>query len=108
MGYRRRAHGGLCWTCRWPLCPCVRGKRPGIASNRLRPNSARRRRKLTISPLAQVFGPDAIQFCEIQAAGPQVSTLVNALLEGCFDNKFEVPADDAMVYPRVPPRCATI
>src|SRR5438874_4960474 len=40
--------------------------------------------------LAQVFGPDAIQLCEIQAAGPQVSTLVNALLEGCFDNKFEI------------------
>jgi exonuclease SbcC len=40
--------------------------------------------------LARVFGPDEIQLCEIQAAGPQVSTLVNALLEGCFDNKFEV------------------
>src|SRR5439155_7055866 len=40
--------------------------------------------------LAQVFGPDAIQLCEIQAAGPQVSALVNALLEGCFDNKFEI------------------
>ena len=40
--------------------------------------------------LAQVFGPDAIQLCEIHAAGPQVSTLVNALLEGCFDNKFEI------------------
>jgi exonuclease SbcC len=37
--------------------------------------------------LARVFGPDEIQLCEIQAAGPQVSTLVNALLEGCFDNK---------------------
>jgi exonuclease SbcC len=40
--------------------------------------------------LARVFGPDEIQLCEIQAAGPQVSTLVNCLLEGCFDNKFEI------------------
>jgi exonuclease SbcC len=40
--------------------------------------------------LAGVFGPDEIQLCEIQAAGPQVSILVNALLEGCFDNKFEI------------------
>jgi exonuclease SbcC len=40
--------------------------------------------------LANVFGPNEIQLCEIQAAGPQVSTLVNALLEGCFDNKFEI------------------
>jgi len=40
--------------------------------------------------LARVFGPDEIQLCEIHAAGPQVSTLVNALLEGCFDNKFEI------------------
>jgi exonuclease SbcC len=40
--------------------------------------------------LAKVFGPDEIQLCEIQAAGPEVSTLVNALLEGCFDNKFEI------------------
>ena len=40
--------------------------------------------------LANVFGPDEIQLCEIQAAGPQVSGLVNALLEGCFDNKFEI------------------
>jgi exonuclease SbcC len=40
--------------------------------------------------LARVFGPDEIQLCEIQAAGPEVSTLVNALLEGCFDNKFEI------------------
>jgi exonuclease SbcC len=40
--------------------------------------------------LARVFGPDAIQLCEIQAAGPQVSILVNSLLEGCFDNKFEI------------------
>jgi exonuclease SbcC len=40
--------------------------------------------------LAKVFGPDEIQLCEIQAAGPQVSSLVNALLEGCFDNKFEI------------------
>jgi exonuclease SbcC len=42
------------------------------------------------SYLARVFGPDEIQLCEIQAAGPQVSTLVNSLLEGCFDNKFEI------------------
>jgi exonuclease SbcC len=40
--------------------------------------------------LASVFGPDEIQLCEIQAAGPEVSTLVNSLLEGCFDNKFEI------------------
>jgi exonuclease SbcC len=40
--------------------------------------------------LARAFGPDEIQLCEIQAAGPQVSSLVNALLEGCFDNKFEI------------------
>jgi exonuclease SbcC len=40
--------------------------------------------------LAKVFGPDEIQLCEIQAAGPQVSLLVNFLLEGCFDNKFEI------------------
>jgi len=40
--------------------------------------------------LAKVFGPDEIQLCEIQAAGPEVSGLVNVLLEGCFDNKFEV------------------
>ena len=40
--------------------------------------------------LARVFGPDEIQLCEIQAAGPEVSALVNALLEGCFDNKFEI------------------
>ena len=40
--------------------------------------------------LAKVFGPDEIQLCEIQAAGPEVSALVNALLEGCFDNKFEI------------------
>ena len=40
--------------------------------------------------LTRVFGPDEIQLCEIQAAGPEVSTLVNALLEGCFDNKFEI------------------
>ena len=42
------------------------------------------------SYLAKVFGPDEIQLCEIQAAGPEVSSLVNALLEGCFDNKFEI------------------
>jgi exonuclease SbcC len=40
--------------------------------------------------LAKAFGPDEIQLCEIQSAGPAVSSLVNALLEGCFDNKFEV------------------
>jgi exonuclease SbcC len=40
--------------------------------------------------LAKVFGPDEIQLCEIQAAGPEVSGLVNSLLEGCFDNKFEI------------------
>ena len=40
--------------------------------------------------IAKVFGPDEIQLCEIQAAGPEVSTLVNSLLEGCFDNKFEI------------------
>lgn len=40
--------------------------------------------------LAKVFGPDEIQLCEIQTAGPEVSSLVNALLEGCFDNKFEI------------------
>jgi hypothetical protein len=40
--------------------------------------------------LARVFSPDEIQVCEIQAAGPQVSILVNPLLEGCFDNKFEI------------------
>ena len=42
------------------------------------------------SYLARAFGSDEIQLCEIQAAGPQVSMLVNALLEGCFDNKFEI------------------
>ena len=42
------------------------------------------------SYLARVFGPDEIQLCEIQAAGPQVSILVNSLLEGWFDNKFEI------------------
>jgi len=40
--------------------------------------------------LAKVFGPDEIQICKIQAVGPQISSLVNALLEGCFDNKFEI------------------
>ena len=40
--------------------------------------------------LAKVFGPDEIQLCKIQAAGPEVSGLVNTLLEGCFDNKFEL------------------
>lgn len=40
--------------------------------------------------LAKAFGPDEIQLCEIQSAGPGVSSIVNALLEGCFDNKFEL------------------
>jgi DNA repair protein SbcC/Rad50 len=40
--------------------------------------------------LAKAFGPDGIQLCEIQSAGPGVSAIVNDLLEGCFDNKFEV------------------
>jgi DNA repair protein SbcC/Rad50 len=40
--------------------------------------------------LAKAFGPDEIQLCEIQSAGPGVSAIVNDLLEGCFDNKFEV------------------
>ena len=40
--------------------------------------------------LARAFGPDEIQLCEIQSAGPGVSEIVNDLLEGCFDNKFEV------------------
>lgn len=40
--------------------------------------------------IANAFGPDEIQLCEIQAAGPGVSAIVNDLLEGCFDNKFEV------------------
>jgi len=40
--------------------------------------------------LAKAFGPDEIQLCEIQSAGPGVSSIVNALLEGCLDNKFEV------------------
>jgi exonuclease SbcC len=40
--------------------------------------------------LAKAFGPDEIQLREIQSAGPAVSSLVNALLEGCFENKFEV------------------
>ncbi|MHB8413232.1 MAG: hypothetical protein ACYDDI_14970 [Candidatus Acidiferrales bacterium] len=40
--------------------------------------------------LATVFGAGEIQLCEIQAAGPSVSNIANALLEGCFDNNFEV------------------
>lgn len=40
--------------------------------------------------LAKAFGPDQIQLCEIQSAGPGVSAIVNDLLEGCFDNKFEI------------------
>ena len=51
---------------------------------------AARAKQEDYSYLARVFGPDEIQLCEIQAAGPQVSFLVNALPEGCFDNKFEI------------------
>jgi exonuclease SbcC len=40
--------------------------------------------------LAKAFGADEIQLCEIQSAGPGVSAIVNELLEGCFDNRFEV------------------
>jgi exonuclease SbcC len=40
--------------------------------------------------LARVFGTDEIQLLEIQAAGPELSELVNDLLEGCLDNRFEV------------------
>jgi len=40
--------------------------------------------------LAKVFGPNKIQLCEIQSAGTGVSAIVNDLLEGCFDKKFEV------------------
>jgi exonuclease SbcC len=40
--------------------------------------------------LARVFGPDEIQLLEIQSAGPAVSGIVNDLLEGCLDNKFEI------------------
>lgn len=40
--------------------------------------------------LARVFGADEIQLLEIQSAGPELSELVNDLLEGCLDNKFEV------------------
>jgi exonuclease SbcC len=40
--------------------------------------------------LARAFGPDEIQLCEIQSAGPGVSSIVNDLLEGCFENRFEV------------------
>ncbi len=40
--------------------------------------------------LARVFGADEIQLLEIQSAGPELSALVNELLEGCLDNKFEV------------------
>ena len=38
--------------------------------------------------LAKALGPDEIQLCEIQSAGPRVSSILNALLEACFDNKF--------------------
>ena len=65
--------------------------RHGLAWPRSRPNSARRElNSEDFNYLAKVFGPDEIQLCEIQAAGPEVSILVNALLEGCFDNKFEI------------------
>jgi exonuclease SbcC len=40
--------------------------------------------------LARVFGADEIQLLEIQSAGPELSELVNDLLEGCLDNKYEV------------------
>jgi exonuclease SbcC len=40
--------------------------------------------------LARVFGADEIQLMEIQSAGPELSEIVNGLLEGCLDNKFEV------------------
>lgn len=40
--------------------------------------------------LARVFGAEEIQLLEIQSAGPELSELVNDLLEGCLDNKFEV------------------
>lgn len=40
--------------------------------------------------MARAFGADEMQLCEIQAAGPAVSAVVNDLLEGCFENKFEV------------------
>jgi len=59
-----------------------------LARSRL--NSGGRAEQEDYSYLSRVFGQDEIQLCEIQAAGPQVSTLVNALLEGCFDNKFEI------------------
>jgi DNA repair protein SbcC/Rad50 len=52
--------------------------------------SAARAEQEDYNYIARVFGPDEIQLCEIQAAGPQVSILVNSLLEGCFDNKFEI------------------
>ena len=41
--------------------------------------------------LGKVFGPDEIQLCEIRSAGPGLSGLVNAMLEGCFDNKIRSP-----------------
>ena len=40
--------------------------------------------------LAHVFGAEEIQLLEIQSAGPELSELVNDLLEGCLDNKFEI------------------
>lgn len=40
--------------------------------------------------LARVFGADEIQLLEIQSAGPELSEIVNDLLEGCLDNKFEI------------------
>jgi hypothetical protein len=42
---------------------------------------------------AKVFGPD-----EIQATGPQVWTLGNSLLEGCFANKFEIRCHTPLVW----------
>ncbi|MGH9772525.1 MAG: AAA family ATPase [Candidatus Acidiferrales bacterium] len=51
---------------------------------------AARREHADFDYIGKVFGPDEIQLCEIQAAGPGVSEIVNDLLEGCFDNKFEV------------------
>jgi len=40
--------------------------------------------------LAGVFGADEIQLLEIQSAGPELSEIVNDLLEGCLDNRFEI------------------
>ena len=83
--------------------PDLRGGLPGVAAPKLHGhifilvkhllsevNTRLGQSHLPFIYLANVFGPDEIQLCEIQAAGPQVSGLVNALLEGCFDNKFEI------------------